>query len=119
MAVTIKSEKQIALMRESCRRLALVHDALQRELRPGMSTLDIDRIGEELIRSFGCVPNFKNYNGYPASICVSIRLAGQRDGKNIWEDEKKAIPNKELKGMVEFYKAAGRDFRPRGSGPEL
>ena len=46
-------------------------------------------------------------------------LAGQRDGKNIWEDEKKAVPNKELKGMVEFYKAAGRDSRPRGSGPEL
>ena len=72
MAVTIKSEKQIALMRESCRRLALVHDALGRELKAGMSTLDIDRLGEEMIRSFGCVQNFKNYNGYPASICVSI-----------------------------------------------
>ena len=72
MAVTIKSEKQIALMRESCRRLALVHDALGREIVPGMSTLDIDRLGEEMIRSFGCVPNFKNYNGYPASICVSV-----------------------------------------------
>ena len=46
-------------------------------------------------------------------------LAGQRDGKNIWEDEKKAVPNKELKGMVEFYKAAGRDSGPRSSGPEL
>lgn len=46
-------------------------------------------------------------------------LAGQKDGKNIWEDEKKAVPNKELKGMVEFYKAAGRDSRPRGSEPEL
>ena len=37
-----------------------------------MSTLDIDRLGEELIRSHGCVPSFKNYNGYPASICVSV-----------------------------------------------
>ena len=37
-----------------------------------MSTLDIDRLGEKLIRGFGCVPSFKNYNGYPASICVSV-----------------------------------------------
>ena len=37
-----------------------------------MSTWDIDRIGEEIIRSYGCIPSFKNYNGYPASICVSV-----------------------------------------------
>ena len=41
-------------------------------LQPGMSTLDIDRIGEEVIRSYGCIPSFLNYNGYPASICVSV-----------------------------------------------
>ena len=37
-----------------------------------MSTLEVDRIGEEIIRSYGCIPSFLNYNGYPASICVSI-----------------------------------------------
>ena len=37
-----------------------------------MSTLEIDQLGEKLIRSFGCVPNFLHYNGYPASICVSV-----------------------------------------------
>ena len=37
-----------------------------------MTTKDIDRLGEEIIRSFGCTPNFLNYNGYPASICVSV-----------------------------------------------
>lgn len=41
-------------------------------LRPGMSTWDIDHMGEEIIRSYGCIPSFKNYNGYPASICVSV-----------------------------------------------
>src|SRR5699024_3374594 len=40
--------------------------------RPGITTLDIDRHGEKLIRSLGCTPNFLNYNGYPASICVSV-----------------------------------------------
>lgn len=72
MAVSIKSEREIELMRESCRLLAQVHQELEHAIKPGMSTLDIDILGEKLIRSMGCVPNFKNYNGYPASICVSV-----------------------------------------------
>lgn len=72
MAVTIKSEREIALMRESCRLLEEVHDELGKMVRPGISTLDIDREGERLIRERGGIPNFLNYNGYPASICVSV-----------------------------------------------
>lgn len=72
MAVTIKSDREIALMREAGRILSEVHNALAEALKPGMSTLDIDRLGEKLIRSYGCIPSFKNYNGYPASICVSV-----------------------------------------------
>ena len=72
MAVTIKSQKEIELMRESCRLLSIVHDELGKALKPGMSTYEIDKLGEDMIRSFGCVPNFKNYHGYPASICVSV-----------------------------------------------
>ena len=44
----------------------------KKALRPGMSTKDIDTLGEEIIRSYGCIPSFLNYNGYPASICVSV-----------------------------------------------
>ena len=72
MAVTIKSSQEIELMRQAGKILAKVHEGLKKELKPGMSTLDIDRIGEEMIRSFGCEPSFKNYQGYPASVCVSI-----------------------------------------------
>lgn len=72
MAVTIKSEREIGLMRESCRILAEVHARLGEAIKPGMSTLEIDALGEKLIRSYGCIPNFLNYNGYPASICVSV-----------------------------------------------
>ncbi len=72
MAITIKSEKEIALMRESCRLLAIVHKELGEAIRPGMSTWEIDQMGDQLIRKLGGVPNFKNYNGYPASICVSV-----------------------------------------------
>ncbi len=72
MAVSIKSAKEIELMRESCRLLAHVHEELGKAIKPGMSTKDIDIIGDKLIRSFGCIPNFLHYNGYPASICVSV-----------------------------------------------
>ena len=72
MAVTIKSERELELMREAGKILAKVHTGLAKELHPGMTTLEIDRIGEEMIRSFGCIPSFKNYHGYPASVCVSI-----------------------------------------------
>lgn len=72
MAVTIKSAREIELMRESCRILSEVHDRLSEAIKPGISTHDIDALGEKLIRSYGCEPNFLNYNGYPASICVSV-----------------------------------------------
>jgi len=72
MSVTIKSEREIELMREAGKILAKVHEELGKAIKPGMSTLDIDRLGEEMIRSFGCEPSFKNYQGYPASICVSV-----------------------------------------------
>ncbi len=72
MSVTIKSEREIELMREAGRILALVHQRLGKELKPGMSTLEVDRLGEQMIRDYGCIPSFKNYCGYPASICVSV-----------------------------------------------
>lgn len=72
MSVTIKTAREIELMREAGRLLEKVHNELAEFIRPGISTLDIDRYGEKLIRSLGCTPNFLNYNGYPASICVSV-----------------------------------------------
>ncbi len=72
MSVTIKSEREITLMREAGRILAVTHEELGKALKPGMSTWDIDQLGETIIRSYGCVPSFKNYRGYPASICISV-----------------------------------------------
>lgn len=72
MSVTIKSAREIELMREAGKILAKTHEELAKAVRPGISTMDIDRLGEEIIRSYGCIPSFKNYNGYPASICVSV-----------------------------------------------
>lgn len=72
MAVSIKSAREIDLMREAGKILAEVHYKLGEAIQPGMSTLDVDILGEKLIRSYGCIPNFLHYNGYPASICVSV-----------------------------------------------
>ena len=72
MAVTIKSEREIQLMREAGEILAKTHEELEKALHAGMSTYEVNKIGDEIIRSYGCVPSFLNYNGYPASICVSV-----------------------------------------------
>ena len=72
MPVTIKSAREIELMRAAGKILGKVHQDLGKELKPGMTTLEIDHIGEEMIRSYGCIPSFKNYHGFPASVCVSV-----------------------------------------------
>ena len=72
MAVSIKSAREIELMRESCKLLADVFYNLEQAIKPGISTMEINELGDKLIRAHGCVPNFLNYNGYPASICTSV-----------------------------------------------
>lgn len=72
MSVTIKSEREIELMQEAGIILAKTHEELEKIIRPGISTWEINKVGDEVIRSYGCVPSFLNYNGYPASICVSV-----------------------------------------------
>ncbi len=59
-------------MREAGRLLEQVHNELAKMIRPGISTWEIDKAGEAMIRSRGCVPNFLDYNGFPASFCVSV-----------------------------------------------
>lgn len=72
MSVSIKSEHEIELMREAGRILSEVHEEMAKIIRPGISTMAINRRGEEVIRSYNCIPSFLNYNGYPASICISV-----------------------------------------------
>ena len=72
MAITIKSKSEIEKMREAGRLLSIVHDEMAKHVRPGISTMELNKIGEDKIRSFGCIPSFLNYEGYPASICISV-----------------------------------------------
>lgn len=72
MSISIKNPEEIELMKEAGRILAITHEELRKAIKPGITTYDIDKLGEEVIRSYGCTPSFLNYCGYPASICVSI-----------------------------------------------
>lgn len=87
--VTIKSHREIELMRKAGKLLAQTHEEMAKALKPGISTWEIDKIGEDIIRSFGCIPSFLNYNGFPASICVSVNdevVHGIPDKKRIIKD---------------------------------
>ena len=72
MSVSVKSPREIEKMRTAGHLLEQVHNELAKMIRPGVSTWEIDHEGEKIIRDLGCIPNFLNYNGYPASICVSV-----------------------------------------------
>lgn len=72
MAISIKSSREIELMMEAGRILEEVHEVLKESIQVGMTTLELDKICEAEIRKYGCIPNFLDYNGYPASVCVSI-----------------------------------------------
>ena len=72
MPVTIKSEREINLMREAGKILAKVHEELAKEVKAGMSSYEIDKRCEEIIRSYDCIPSFLGYEGYPGSVCISI-----------------------------------------------
>jgi hypothetical protein len=72
MAVIVKSAREIELMREAGGFLAKTHNEIEKILHEGMSTWEVNKKADEIIRSFGCIPSFLNYGGFPASICVSI-----------------------------------------------
>lgn len=72
MSVSVKSPKEIEKMRKAGHLLEQVHNELAKMIRPGVSTWEIDHEGEKIIRELGCIPNFLNYNGFPASFCISV-----------------------------------------------
>ena len=72
--ITIKSEEEIRLMREAGKILAEVHNRLGEIIEPGISTLEIDRKGEEWIRAFGCIPSFR-YFADGMSSCSTVRFS--------------------------------------------
>lgn len=70
--IIIKTQREIEIMRKAGRIVAGAHDLVKRHIRPGISTLELDKMVEEYIKSCNAIPAFKGYNGFPASICTSV-----------------------------------------------
>ncbi len=70
--VVLKTGRELKIMREACRISAGALKLAGSAVEPGVTTAEIDKIAEDYIRSQGGVPNFKNYEGYPATACISI-----------------------------------------------
>ena len=70
--ITVKTNEQISLMRESGKLTRDVLDLIGRSIKAGMTTKDLDKIAYDFIRSNGAIPSFLGYSGYPASICASV-----------------------------------------------
>ncbi|GAI41638.1 unnamed protein product, partial [marine sediment metagenome] len=72
MSIIIKSEREIAVMRQAGRIVATVLDILSRQVRPGMKTKELDVIAAGEVERLGAKPSFKGYRGFPANLCVSV-----------------------------------------------
>jgi methionyl aminopeptidase len=70
--IELKSPHEIELMKAAGKIVAETHKLVKEEAKPGVSTLKLDKLAEDFIRSRGAVPAFLNYRGYPATLCISI-----------------------------------------------
>ncbi|WP_078429450.1 type I methionyl aminopeptidase [Alkalihalobacterium alkalinitrilicum] len=70
--IICKTEREIAIMREAGKIVALTHQELKKHIQPGITTKELDNIADKLIRSYDAVPSFKGYNGFTGSICASV-----------------------------------------------
>lgn len=70
--INVKSKREIEFMREAGRIVALAHHTVSQHVKPGVSTQELDRIIEQVIRDNDATPSFKGYGGFPASACTSV-----------------------------------------------
>lgn len=70
--IICKTQREIDIMRQAGRIVALTHQELKKHIKPGITTKELDLIAETTIRSYDAIPSFKGYNGFPGSICVSV-----------------------------------------------
>lgn len=70
--IILKSDRELAYMRDAGKIVAETLTEVEKAVKPGVSTLELDRIAEEYIKGRGAIPTFKGYNGFPGNICASI-----------------------------------------------
>ncbi|WP_186754547.1 type I methionyl aminopeptidase [Echinicola salinicaeni] len=67
-----KTSEEVQLIKESAQILGKAHGEVAKLVKPGVKTADLDKVAEEFIRDHGGIPSFKGYNGFPASLCISV-----------------------------------------------
>lgn len=70
--INYKSREEVELIKESALILGKAHGEVAKLVKPGVKTIELDKVAEEFIRDSGGVPSFKNYNGFPSSLCISL-----------------------------------------------
>lgn len=70
--ITLKSKREIELLKEAGHIVYLTHQYLRPHIKAGIKTKELDRLAEEFIRSKGATPSFKGYEGFPSTLCISI-----------------------------------------------
>ena len=70
--VNLKTEEELAIIREGSDLLGRTHGEVAKLVKPGVRTSTLDKVAEEFIRDHGGLPSFKGYNGFPASLCISV-----------------------------------------------
>ena len=70
--IILKTPREIELLREAGRIVALVHEELKKAIVPGVTTKEIDKLAEKIIRDNNATPSFKGYGGFPGSVCTSV-----------------------------------------------
>lgn len=70
--IYLKTKEEIELLRQSNQLVSRTLALVGRNIRPGVTTKELDQMAEEYIRSNGAVPNFKGYGGFPATLCMSV-----------------------------------------------
>ena len=72
MMIYLKTDEEIELMREANQLVAKTHGELAKHIKPGVTTLQLDKIAETFIRDHGAIPAFLGFKGFPNSICTSV-----------------------------------------------
>lgn len=70
--VHLKTLDEVQLIKEGAQILGKAHGEVARLIKPGVKTIELDKVAEDYIRDYGGKPSFKNYNGFPATLCISV-----------------------------------------------
>ncbi len=86
--IICKSPKEIEILKKGNQVVAFILKELKKNCQPGVTTLELDQIADRLIKKNNCIPAFKGYRNYPASLCISVNeeivhgIPGERKLKN-------------------------------------